>query len=142
MTTTINQSRAATMERAQAFAAVMTGRLKLEGARNRLAAIEADLAARPRQPTDNRDRTRDHVADLESSLAEAEAWCRKINPDQLREHDEKIAAAERAAQELKEAQEAADKIAVRETQAKSYSTTQARQAAYEIARLKALETTG
>jgi hypothetical protein len=116
---TVNQIRAEQMERSLAFANVISGRLKLDGARKRLAAVEADLAARPRQPTDNRDRIRNHVADLESELAQAETWCREINPDRLIEHDAKIAAAEHAAREAKEAEEAAAEIARLEARAKS-----------------------
>src|SRR5690242_17119379 len=108
---TINQVRSEAIERNRAFSEVTNLRDALSDARKRLASIEADLAIRPRQSTDSRDRVRTHITDLESSLAEAEAWCREINPDQLIEHDAKIAAAERAARVAREAEQAAAEIA-------------------------------
>lgn len=126
MTKTINQIRAETMERSRALAEVIALRDKLADARRRLAFVEADLAARPRQPTDNRDRINDHIADLTKRLADAEAYCFQVNPDQLREHDAKLAAAEEAAKAARLAQDAAAEIARREAAAKAEAAGRAR----------------
>jgi hypothetical protein len=139
MTKTINQIRAETMERSRALAEVIALRDKLADARKRLAFVEADLAARPRQPTDNRDRINDHIADLTKRLADAEAYCLQVNPDQLREHDAKLAAAEEAAKAARLAQEAAYEVARREAAAKAEADGQARMAARKRLELEAIE---
>ncbi len=126
MTKTVSQIRAEILERRRAFAEVMRLRGKLADARNRLAADEADLAARPRQPVDTRDRHRQHVADLTFRLSEAETYCRDVNPDQLRDHDAKIAAEERAAKAAREAEEAAHLIALEEGRKAAAIAAQAR----------------
>lgn len=123
---TLSQIRSEAMERSRAFAEVLALRDKLADARNRLAAVEADLAARPRQSTDKRDRHRQHVADLTERLTGAEAYCREINPDQLRDHDAKIAAEERATKAARMAQEAAHKIALEEGRKAAAIAAQAR----------------
>jgi hypothetical protein len=139
MTKTINQIRAETLERSRALAEVIALRDKLADARKRLAFVEADLAARPRQPTDNRDRVSDHIADLTKRLADAEAYCLQVNPDQLCEHDAKIAAAEEAAKAARMAEEAAHEIARREAAAKAEADGQARMAARKRRELEAIE---
>ncbi|MDR6305937.1 cob(I)alamin adenosyltransferase [Nitrobacter vulgaris] len=136
---TINQVRSEAIERNRAFSEVINLRDAISDARKRLASIEADLAARPRQPTDNRDRIRTHIADLESSLAEAEAWCREINPDQLLEYDTKIAAAEEAARVAREAEEAASAIARREAATNAEAARKAQFAARKRQREETIE---
>ncbi|WP_425906285.1 hypothetical protein [Nitrobacter sp. TKz-YC02] len=136
---TVNQIRAETMERSHAFADVIALRDKLADARNRLAAVKADLAARPRQPTETRDRIRDHVADLESNLNKAEAWCREINPDQLLKHDSKLVAAEEATRALREAEEAAHEIALAEGRKTAAVAGQARLEARKRQQTEAIE---
>lgn len=139
MTKTVNQIRSEMIERNRAFSEVKNLRGALSDASNRLAAIEADLAARPRQPTDNRDRIRDHIADLESNLGKAETWCREINPDQILEHDAKIAAAEQAAKDARMAEEAAAQIARREAAAKAVAARKAQFAARKRQREETIE---
>lgn len=139
MTKTVNQIRSEMIERNLALSEVKNLRGTLAEARKNLSFVEADLAERPRQSTDNRDRIRDHIADLESNLSKAEAWCREVNPDQLRDHDTKLAAAQKAAREAREVEEAAAEIARREAAAKAEAARTAQFAARKRQREETIE---
>jgi hypothetical protein len=101
---TIHHTRAAMLERKQAFDAVITLRTDLKRTDRRLALLTSlGKQCRPEAVI----LARDHVANLKDKLALAEAYCRKINPDELQAHDDACAqkeTAERKAQETEQAE--------------------------------------